>query len=258
MFMAELKKKLSLLRTYYVDTLMSQILYILAFILLSGLSGLVTDGNFSDRERTGFFIGFMIWWVAVQSMSTLAGSIVDDAKWGTLEQVRISGLSPVLIMAARSASLVVYFTLMAAVMGTVLILINGISIYIPALTIVVILITWVGTLGLGFMLTGLNIVHKNASTTIDAAPTILFFLTGVLAPFPHDSILHTISQFAPLTIGISLAKDMVMNGLLVTSASFSSRILLLILNTAVYFVAGWITLQWAFRRAQEDGSLAHY
>ena len=43
-------------------------------------------------------------------------------------------------------------------------------------------------------------------------------------------------------------------GAIVTNSNF----MVLIVNSAVYFLVGLLVLNWGFRRAQEDGSLAHY
>lgn len=254
----ELRKQLALLKSYYTNTLFTQLIYIASFVLLSGLSNIVTDNRFSDQDKLAFLIGFITWWVAGECMVAVSKTIAEDAKWGTLEQVRLSGISPTGLMFARSASFIIYFSLQAIIMASIIIIITGLSVSFSPEILLIYLITLTGALGLSFVFTGLHIVYKNVAVLSDAISFMFFFLSGVLSPLPAGTALYIVSRFLPLSAGIDLMRMMILENTPLAAALASGEFVLLIINTFVYLLAGIAVLNRGFRQAQIDGSLAHY
>jgi ABC-2 type transport system permease protein len=256
---AEFSRQIGLLKSYYVNTVLTQLVYILSFVLLSGLSNIVTAGNFNEGGKLAFLIGYITWWVAGQCMMGVSGTIAQDARWGTLEQVRISGASPAGVIFARSANFILYYSLQALVMAAIISVILRLSFpHFPLGFIIIYLITLVGALGLSFVFTGLHIVYKNVAVLSDSLSFLFFFLGGIMSPLSPGSLLYIVSRFIPLSAGIDVMRLMLLEGGSLGAIVTNSNFMVLIVNSAVYFLVGLLVLNWGFRRAQEDGSLAHY
>jgi len=124
---AEVRREFLRSRTYWLEVVADQVLFTLGFLLLSGLFQLVAEGNYRAEAQLASLVGFFIWRVADGCVLRTADSISDDAQAGTLEQVWLSGISPQLILLARSLAILLYHTLRGLLLAAVLMLILRLS-----------------------------------------------------------------------------------------------------------------------------------
>lgn len=245
-------------RTYWLEVVADQVLFTLGFLLLSGLFQLVAAGNYRAEAQLASLVGFFIWRVADGCILRTAGSISDDAQSGTLEQVWLSGMSPQLILLARSLAILLYHTLRGVLLAAVLMLILHLLPMLSPGVLLIFVLTQAGAFGIAFIISGLHLVYKNVSSLTMAISTALLFLTGALAPLNNVPQLDSLSRALPLTMGIKLMRQLVVEGMSLTALWQQPDVYWLFINTLFYSLAGWLVMGWGQRFAQRDGSLAHY
>lgn len=256
---SELHKQVCLLKSYYAYTIINQILYIVSFILLSGLFNIVTDGNFKNEEKISFLVGYITWWIAGQCIMEISSATSQDARWGTLEQIYVSGIPSTTLVFARGLVFVFYYSLQGLMMGLIIFLVYRLP--FPALKLSLLipyLLTLLGAVGLSFAFTGLHIVFKNIAVLSDAISFLFFFVSGASSPVAQNTTMYTLSRLLPLSSGIDVMRVMILDKVYITSFTIRGEVGLLIANTAIYFCVGIILLDWGFKRARLNGSLGHY
>lgn len=255
---AELRRQSTLTRTYLVNLVADQALFILIFFLLSGLSDLVTRGNFDQAARLAFLVGYLTWRVGAGAMEDMVESLADDAEWGTLEQVWLAGRSPTLVILARSLNLVLYYSLRVALMGGIILLLLRAPVFWPLGVLLIYGLTLLGMVGVGLILSGLHLVYKNVQFLGNAVGFTLFFVTGALTSLERSPGLYLLSRWLPLATGIDILRAMIVSGASLLSTITSTAFVSLLLNSSAYLIIGLLVWAWARRRAASDGSLAHY
>jgi ABC-2 type transport system permease protein len=87
----------------------------------------------------------------------------------------------------------------------------------------------------------------------------LLFLTGSLLPvsrFPEW--LATIARTLPITQGIDVLRNILLNGQSLSSAWSNGSLVWLVIHSCLYLIVGWIIFKWCESIARKQGSLSHY
>lgn len=262
---AEARRELLRARAYWLEVLADQALFTLGFLLLSGLFYLVAEGEYGDRARLASLVGFVIWRVADGCILRTVDSLSDDAQAGTLEQIWLSGVSPQLVLLARSVAILLYHGARGLLLAAIIMLLLQISPAFPpppagtiAAGFLVFLLTQAGAFGAAFVIAGLHLAYKNVAALTLAVSTALLFLTGALAPLEGAPVLTAVSRALPLTLGIELSRQLAAGEATWTQLWQQPDFYWLLVNTAIYGLLGWLVMGWGQRRARRDGSLAHY
>jgi ABC-2 type transport system permease protein len=263
---AEARRELLRARAYWLEVLADQVLFTLGFLLLSGLFYLVAEGEYGDRARLASLVGFVIWRVADGCILRTVDSLSDDAQAGTLEQIWLSGVSPQLVLLARSVAILLYHGARGLLLAAVIMLLLQITPAFPsgaaagtiAAGFLVFLLTQAGAFGVAFMIAGLHLAYKNVAALTLAVSTALLFLTGALAPLEGAPVLTAVSRALPLTLGIELSRQLAAGEATWTQLWQQPDFYWLLVNTAFYGLLGWLVMGWGQRLARRDGSLAHY
>ena len=255
---AEVRKLIQIERSYWVSLLADQLFFILGFLIVTGVFDLVTDGNFDRWARLSTLIGYLTWRVAGGCMVETAVSVADDAQFGTLEQVWLSGESVSVILFARSCTFILYYTIRVILMALIIMPLLRIPVIIMPGSIVIYLLTIGSAFGLAFAITGLHLITKNVESITMPLATALLFFSGALSSLEGIPILYEVSRFLPLSIGIDLLRTMLVEGTPFWQIAAGSEFYSLVANTAVYLIIGLFALKWAGNRAREAGTLGHY
>jgi ABC-type multidrug transport system permease subunit len=255
---AELIKKGQFYRSHKVSLISDQIFFILGFLLISGVFNQVTGGHYDGWARLSALIGYLTWRVAGGCMAETVLTLSDDAQYGVLEQVWLSTVHPALIVWARGLVLIVYYSLRVLLMAIILMPLLRIPLPWEPGAAVLYLITLIGAFGLAFAVSGLHLVYQNVSPIMMPLATILLFFSGAMVSLEGVPLFYGISRFLPLSAGIDLMRQMMVEGASLTDVVQSMEFVWLLLNTAVYLMAGLLILHWAQNRARANGSLAHY
>lgn len=261
-FRVELRREWLLSKSYRLELVADQVFFILGFLILMGLFEVATGGQYTTEAKMASLIGYLVWRVAAGLMAELSDSVADDAQWGTLEQVWLSGLPAAAILFARSGVLVLYYTVRSLIMGAIILLVLRIPLTftwadIPGAVLLYVL-TLVSPFGLALVLSGLHLAFKNVNAITQPLATVLLFLTGAVVPLTGLPVLYLVSRFLPLSIGVELLRDLLVENVAFTSILASWSFVALLINSGLYLGAGLLTLHWARQKALADGSLSHY
>ncbi len=258
LFQAELQRQWRLVRAYPINEIARLVLFTLVFFLVTGLSNLVAAGNFSERAQQTFLLGYLIWRISTGFLEDLVNAVAEDAKWGVLEQLTISGHSLLQLLSVRICILILYYSLRAILMLFIILPLLKLSLPVRPLAMIPYLMTLLGMAGLGLGFVGLHLIYKNIHFLINAITFTLFFLTGILTSFDDLPALFKISRLLPLSAGIDLLRQVAFTSInlpqLLQTATFWS----MTLNTLFYLLVGIFLFRYGLQRAQQDGSLAHY
>lgn len=263
---AEVRRELLRARAYWLEVVADQVLFTFGFLLLSGLFYLVAEGEYSSLARLASLVGFVIWRVADGCILRTVDGLSDDAQAGTLEQIWLSGVSPQMVLIARSAAILLYHTMRGVLLAVVIMLLLQITPTFPPGTAVgaitagllIFLLTQVGAFGLAYVIAGLHLAYKNVAALTLAVSTALLFLSGALAPVEGAPVLIALSRVLPLTLGIALFRQLATGEILWSQLGQQPDFYWLLVNTAVYGLLGWQVMMWGQGLARRDGSLAHY
>jgi ABC-2 type transport system permease protein len=121
------------------------------------------------------------------------------------------------------------------------------------------LLTIVGFLGFGFVMGGITLIYKQVFSIANLLQNVLVFLTGALVPvsfFPDW--LEFLSHLLPSTQGIIVLRHVVIDGQSLMSAWQDGSLILLVLNSSVYFFGGWLFFLWCEHLAKTQATLGQY
>lgn len=90
------------------------------------------------------------------------------------------------------------------------------------------------TVGLGFLLSLLNVVFRDVANVVMLAATFLMFLTPVVYPAPESGLLATVMSVNPLSGLIAAPRDLLLRGHLTDPVSFAWST---VLSVALFFAA---------------------
>jgi ABC-2 type transport system permease protein len=258
----EVRREWLLSKSYWVELVADQVFFVLGFLILTGLFEVATQGQYTEAAQMAALVGYLVWRVAGGCMVDVTHSVEEDAQWGTLEQVWLSGVKLVKVLLARSYSFILYYSLRAMVIAIIIGLVLRLSLTFTAAdvpgAILLYGLTLISPLGLAFLLSGLHLAFKNISAITQPLATILLFLTGALTPLDGIPVLYPLSRILPLSIGIDLLRDLLVEGVPLSQILASWSFVALLINSAFYLSAGLLVLSWARQKALADGSLAHY
>ncbi|MGH2544603.1 MAG: hypothetical protein ACRDIB_17560 [Ardenticatenaceae bacterium] len=255
---AEARREIGHVRAYLVEFLADQALFLLGFLLLSGLFQIVAEGGYTSEAQLASLVGFLTWRVADGCLLRTVNSLAEDAQWGTLEQVWMGGLSPQSILIARGAVILVAYVIRVLIIAAILIALLRLSPHYPLGTTLIFLLTQIGVFGAAYVVTALHLVYKSVAAITLALSTALLFVTGALAPLSEGGLMYSVSRLLPLGAGISLLQKMIAGGASLAEVAAEPDFYWLLVTAVAYSLAAWMVLGWAQRVARRDGSLAHY
>lgn len=258
----ELRKSLLFSKSYPVQYVADHFFFVIGFLIMAGLFNVATGGAYTSQAQLSSLIGYLTWRVAAGIIRGIVGSVSNDAQWGTLEQIWLSGSRPMSVIFARVVALVAFFTVRILIIALFIVPVLRIPISFPLHTLpgalFLYLLTLISPFGVALILTGLQLVYKNVEALAFPLATILLFLTGALSPLDGIPVLYTLSRFLPISIGVDLLRDLLVDGESLSTIVLQPAFLGLLLNSAVYLGVGRLVINWAKGKVLAQGSLAHY
>lgn len=236
-------------------------LFILGFLILTGLFEVATGGEYAGTAQMAALIGYLVWRVAGGCMADVTRSVETDAQWGTLEQVWLSGAE-----LGRCCWRVVYRSFLLLIAGT------GAGhhhwpCFAAALDFYGCRLTWRNAalqpdthqpIGSRFSAVWAAFGLQERQCYHPASGHYPALLNGALTPLDGIPVLYALSRVLPLSIGIDLLRDLLVEGTSLHDILASGPFVALLINSALYLGAGLLVLLWARQKVLSDGSLAHY
>jgi ABC-2 type transport system permease protein len=252
----EARKRSLIMWDYKSNTFIQIFMMILIFV---GATFLVGGGQFRPSQIASILLGYIVWYYARMVVTNISSQMVGEAQIGTLEQMYMSPFHPTVILLARLLVLLTSSTFIVIIPAILLIAPLGIHFPFRWEGLVIFAITLVGLFGLALVLAGAALVFKQIGSVADLLQNVLLFLTGSLLPitqFPHW--LSFFAQLLPITQGIALVRDVVLNGQSLASVWNNGSLFWLCMNSLVYLVVGWCMYFACERQAKMRGSLGQY
>jgi ABC-2 type transport system permease protein len=252
----EARKRSLIMWDYKSNMVMQIIMMLLIFI---GATFLVGGGQFRPAQITSILLGYIVWYYARMVITSISSQMVGEAQIGTLEQMYMSPFHPTVILLARLLVLLATSTIIVIIPTLLLVTPLGIHFPLRWQGLVILLITLVGLFGLALVLAGAALVFKQIGTVADLLQNVLLFLTGSLLPinnFPHWLLVF--AQMLPITQGIALIRNVVLDGQSLTAVWNNGSLFWLMLNSSIYLVLGWFIYLVCEKQAKLKGSLGQY
>ncbi|MFC6955110.1 ABC transporter permease [Halorubellus litoreus] len=245
------RKRYVILREYPVNTL-TQLAVTYMFFAGIFFGGRAVAGAAITDSLPGIIVGFFVWTMAITAFAGAARSIMEDAQWGTLEQLYMSPYGFERVMAANAVvRLLESFAWGGAILAAMLAT-TGQSLTLDVLTVVpLVVLTVASALGIGFVFAGLALVYKRIDNIFGLLNFgLLFLIAAPTDQYPWLAVL-------PLSQGSTLLQRAMTDGVAIWNLPVLD--LAILVATAVgYVAAGVVAFRFAERRARRDGLLGQY
>ncbi|MBI3958049.1 MAG: hypothetical protein HY328_04490 [Chloroflexi bacterium] len=255
---AEARRELHRSVAYRLEFVADQVLFILGFLLLSGLFYILSDGGYTEKQQLMSLVGFITWRVADGVILRSVSTIDEETQWGTLEQIWLAPIPPRLVFFCRSTIILVSYMLRAIFIAAILLLSLRLTIHFSISMFAVFLLAQFGVIGTAYILMGLQLAFKRTVSLTLAFTTSLLFVTGALAPIEHVYWLTIAVRFLPLGPGIHLLQAEIEQPLSMIHLWLSNEGIWLVCHSIVYLVLGQIVFAWGERYALNSGHLGQY
>lgn len=231
------------------------VLKILIKILLFGVvfyGGTLIAGQAINDTIEGLIVGYFLFSLTTSAYSGITGDIRSEANWGTLERHYLTpfGFGPVIL--AKTVAILFRTFLTSLIILAVMLMMTGTSLQLPLLTVVLVATLAVASvLGLGFAMSGLNVLYKRIGAVNDL---LTFIFVGLIAAPVFDLWW---AKLLPLAQGSALLQQAMKDG--VRLGEFDPMALVILFGTAVlYLGVGYIIFSIATKRARRLGVLGDY
>ncbi|USZ72979.1 ABC transporter permease [Natronosalvus halobius] len=246
------EKQLILLRRYWINTTMMLVGFYLFFAVIF-FGGQAAAGPAFDGTLDGLVVGFFLFLAVTAAYFDVAGNVMREAQWGTLEQLFMSPFGIGRVLLAKTLFNVVFSTAIAMALLAIMLLTTDRTLTVDPLTIVpLVLVTILPAIGLGFLFAGLSLLYKRIE---NVQQLLQFAFIGLIAaPGALDSS-------ALLVVPFSLGSDLLYRAMVDGVALWSMpgfELVALALNGVAYLLAGFAVFHLLVRRARRLGVMGHY
>lgn len=221
---------------------------------------LLIDGGALIPEKVApAAIGYLVWVYANYTMYDANSFIIDSGQTGVLEQVYLTPLPLAVKLMSRFIACAAFCTLELTLVAITLLILCPIYIPLSIDAFIVFLITIAGIAGFALILAGVGLVFKKSQPFAYLLNTTLLFFNGAILPLDNmPSWIKIASKTLPTTQGIEVIRAIAFKQQTIAGSLADGSLLILLLNSAAYLMAGCIVFFYCERWAQRHGSLGHY
>jgi len=259
----ELRREWLLWKAYRVNAISSLVMWgvIFPILMLTVQSAATYSGVvYGSEQLAESLIGFIVWKLCMGVLVAIPAMVEEEARTGTLENVLLSTHVPFPTLfffriLARSLRSLLETTLLALV----LMLLFRLPLPFPPAAWVVLLLTLAGVWGVGYLVAGLALIHKAVSSVTSLVANLAFLISGAMIPLDSLGMLYTVLKLLfPMTWGIELLRDVVLNGTTLVELVQSGQLIGLTLQTAVFLLLGLVVFNHSLQRVKLAGELGTY
>ncbi|HLG78428.1 MAG TPA: ABC transporter permease [Ktedonobacteraceae bacterium] len=228
-------------------------------LLYVGISLFVGNGKLSSGQLAGTLIGYIIWFYARVMIMSTGSELIGEAHAGTLEQMYMSPLPPVVLLLGRMIAILVTTTILLIPPFLILVAVFHIQYTFHWESIPVLLLTLGGLLGFSLAISGAALVFKQIDSLADLTQNLMLFLTGALLPvtlFP--GWLANFAKTLPITQGIIVLRALILDDKSLGNVWADGSLFWLLVNAVAYTCVGAFIFVLCERSARNSGSLGHY
>lgn len=253
---SETWKGLLLLWGYRMNFFVGMLSMAVTFI---GISFLITNGEFDSGGISSMLLGYLVWFFVLLVTANMGEKLLEEAQTGTLEQMYITPVPAAFLLIGRTIATLVISALQIGIVAGIILAVMRISLPWRWDALPVIGLTLMGLFGFGFVLGGAALIFKQAVAIVNMANNVLIFLNGALVPIDiFPPWLQTIARTLPSTQGIVVLRRVLLDGATLGDVWNDGSLVLLLVHSLLFFVGGWLILNWCERIAREQGTLGQY
>ncbi len=254
LFLAELRRSWIQLLRYSTEAIAGIVITTVVFYGLFLSAQYMAGPNLQFGERLdSVIIGYVLWTLALFIMTDIAGNLQREAQTGTLEQLFISPYSATQVFLTRAiASLSIQLTLLAGILGTIMLL-TGSRLSFPLAVLPAFITVLLGAYGLAFAMGSLSLLLKQVQQLLGIFQFALLFLLAV----PSESwtgSLKLLGLLLPMAPGAGLLRQVMAQG----QPLQPIPLLLAMVNGALYLTFGLVMFRLAERETKRRGKLGGY
>lgn len=216
------------------------------------------EGFQGSNSALASLVGFVMWYFLVIAVGALSTNLQSEAEQGTLEQLFLIPAGTAQLLLARLGSAISRGSLSIAVIFGVMMLATGVRpIWRLGPALVVILISLVGLVGVGYALVGLTLLYKRTGSLIGLVNLILLIIMGIF----NDATVGPVAvvvRVLPLAYGSRLLQQALGEVAPPAGSVWAIDLFGLTLNSLIYLIAGLAIFRKAERTARQRGVLAHF
>lgn len=178
LFKIEVSRLFSEIKTYLLDNLVGIADDVL---ICTGILVGVGSDFFPGRSQEYALIGMILWRVTIVSLQTSCGIVQKELRLGTLEQLMLSNYSFLKLLIVRLEAKMLVESCKLFFSTIVIMLMFNIKIYSKinfGLFILVLLVSCIGTFGMGFVVAGIALVYKKAVALVNSISYFILFFYG--------------------------------------------------------------------------------
>jgi len=232
------------------DIIVMAVLY-LCCIYIGGANSI---GQYYGTElgdsKSLVLLGYLFWSFSVLIIGSTSNSIRQDTMKGTLEQ-KVMSVVPlqIIFMGDLITELVINVIVVGAVCLISMLFIK-VSIVFNLGAIITLIITIVGMYGIALVFGGIALVSKRISNLVYIFQLILLIVSNAVIQVP---ISHIFGNIFPLTVGIHLARNFMLN-----RDVYITDILEFCILCVLWLIIGIIIFQRLLHRTRAMGGLSQY
>jgi len=237
-------------------------MYVVLIMLLGGIFlgmyALAPGGEVLGETRAAVFIGFMFWTFYLITVNSSSFEIARAAREGYIEREFLTpwGHTATVftkIICGNAATLVHYF-----IISGVCIVLFQVPLQVNIIPVLVILgITYVFLLGIGFIFAGLSLAFKRIASIINIFQIVIMALSfAALGNFGF--IGDTVFKLVPYTFAVRLLRAVLSEGEGLAYVLAPGNILPLLIGSVVFFVVGVVVFKMLDRLAMNKGLIGQF
>lgn len=204
--------------------------------------------NYSNYKEF-LVIGYMAWIYAVSAIASISQIVSGELRGGTFYKKYNSKYPLQLLLLGRLAasllieSVVIIVLLLLAKLGW------GVEVTFHPVIVIAIIISTIGMYGIGLVVAGMTIFHKNVRSIIFLIQLGLLFVTDTV-PFIEGVL--SVSKILPLT-SCNLIIKYILSG-----QNYSKEFIFMCITTAAFLTVGVVVFSFYLRKARKKGNLLFY
>ena len=237
------------MKQYWFETVTSLVLVSGVFIgLFFGVRSL-TDSAEAPASLDGLLFGYLLWNFAVGAYGSVAKGLIEDNQKGFIEQLFLCPAGFSRLMLARVVVELAIGMLTMTLLAWIAMSVTGNWLSINFLAFYgLLLIAAPSLVGVGFLISGLALLFKRVEA-IGAMLYIAFMGLVAVDGLPLGPL-----SLLPFTAGASLTRQVILEG----QGIVLSDLLVVVVNSTLYLVAGLGIYKWLEGRARKLNLIGQY
>lgn len=254
-FLAEFRREWIQMKRYPTELLSEVVVIVAIFYGLFLGATYVSGNNMLGSRLDSVIVGYMLWTLALIAVSNMGYDISTESQNGTLEQVFLSPLGPVVVLLLRNLAALLFNVVFTVAVILLIVWLTGRHLKVSVVDVIPLIMAVATAIGVGYLVASVTILFKRVNQLLGLLQFVLLFL--VMSPFTETrGIWHILAIFIPFAPMVGLLKRM-----MIYQTSLIEPGMWFVwawVNIVLWFGGGMVVFHFACRKARSKGVLGHY